>query len=406
MSNFLYYTNRLRQYVPSLSPEQAEEYVNHAWRDIRQSNDEWTFLYETEYWLAPASIGLQGLGVIQFDDSVELNYTNLVQLSNQNNPALTQRQLRFGPSGGPIYGIADVDVQSGNDGNMNSGSPTLTAPGGIFDPSMVGLKIQVNGAGVSGADLQTEILSYSSPTQVNLAVNASTTVANANFYLGSTITLDRPFLEETNSNTSATCYRIYYSPTSQDFDRLDHIYDPIMGYEFAIDIRDRSELDMIDPRRTSQGQPYRLYFHSYNDETGLPVYEMWPGPRAQRGYTVSYWRKGMDFVNDTDSLPPRLSEELLLMRARILAYEWAMVNDPDPAKMRAYGQALSYARSRYSTEGVPGRELGLLDQAIRRDRSIALTKYRRFPRTYGPGWPLFDSNFNQNHAIPSGAYGG
>jgi hypothetical protein len=405
MSNFLNYTNRLRQFVPSLSPEQAEDYVNDAWRDIRESNDEWTFLYDTEYWLAPGSILLQSLGLTQFSASVTLTHTNLTQLGGLSNPALTLRQIRFGQSGGPIYGIASSDVQQLSDGGINAATTTLTSTSGPFVAGDVGKKIVVNGAGVSGANLETTIATFISPTQVTLTLAASTTVGpTATFTYGSTLTLDRVFNEQSSSTGSGLVYRVYYEPLSQDFDRIDFLADPILGYEFAIDIRDRAELDMIDPRRGSVGQPYRLYFHHFNPTTGLPVYEMWPGPTAQRAYTVAFWHKGTSFSADTDALPPRVAEELLLMRARILAYEWAMTAEPDPRKAQVYMNALQYARSRYSTEGQPGRALGLLDQAIRRDRSIALTRFKRFPRRYGPGWPIGDSNFAMNHAIPGWAF--
>lgn len=406
MSNFLYYTNRLRQFVPLLSPEQAEEYVNQAWRDIRQSNDEWTFLYGTEYWLAPAQITLSGVAVTQFSDTVELAHDNLSQLADQNNPALTTRQFRVGPTGGPIYNIIDCNAQSGSDGAITATDTTLVLASGPFDSGVAGQLIVVVGAGAGGTDLETTIASYTDPTTVELTDPAVTTVSGATVYWGSTLTLERPYYEESNSDATASVYRMLYQPLTTDFDRLDYVADPILGYEFAIDIRDRSELDMIDPRRGSQGQPYRLYFHSFDDETQLPVYEMWPAPTAQRAYLVARWTQGLDFVDDTDSLPPRIPEELLLMRARLLAYEWAMTAEPDPRKAAVYATALNYVRSRYSTEGQPGRPLGLLDQVLRRDRSIALTKLKRFPKRYGPGWPIGDSNFAQNHAIPAWSFNG
>lgn len=405
MSNFLNYSNRLRQFVPSLSPEQAEDYVNAAWRDIRESNDEWSFLYNVQYWLAPASILATGLGYSQFSATVTLSHASLSQLGGLNNPPLTQRQLRSGTTGGPIYSIASTDIIQVTDGAINAASTTLNSASGPFDASHVGLKIRVVGAGAAGSNLDTTIATFVNPTQVTLSLAASTTVTAALTTFGSQITLDRVYNEATNANGSGLVYRIYYSPVSQDFDRLDFVADPILGYEFDPHIRDKGELDRIDPRRGSQGQPYRLYFWGFSDTTGLPIYEMWPGPTAQRAYTVVYWKKGSEFSADADALPPRLAEELLLMRARMLAYEWAMTAEPDPRKAQVYMSALNYARSRYSTEGVPRRPLGLLDQAIRRDRSIALTRFKRYPRRYGPGWPIYDSNFAQNHAIPASYYG-
>lgn len=406
MATFIDYTNRLRQWVPAMSPEQSEDFVNQAWRDIREANEEWSFLQATEYWLAPAAIILETLGVTQWSTILSLSVANLTQIGGLINPPITQRQLRFGLSGGPIYGIASTNVQQVSDGAMTASSATLTcATSAPFAAGDVGLLIVVEGAGSGGADLETTIATYVSPTQVTLTVAASTTVSGSDVTWGSTITLDRQYTEATNADQTAQLYRIYYSPLTTDFQRIDHLYDPIMGYEFGWEILGRDDLDRIDPQRSSQTQPYRLFYHSFDQTTGLPVYEMWPGPTAEKAYTVSYWRLGLDFSNDDDALPPQITEELLMTRARMLAYEWAMTAHPDRYTRQSYANALGYIRGRYSTEGQPGRPLGLLDQAKRRDYSIALKEGRLRGRRPGPGWPI-DSNFLKSHAFPSGWYGG
>lgn len=405
MSDFLTYTNRLRQWVPSLTIEQAEDFVNEAWRDIREANDQWSFLAAQEYWLAPASITLSDLSITQFSDEVLLDYGSLVLVAGLNNPPITQRQLRFGLSGGPIYAIESSDALTVDDGDISATTTTLdcltSAP---FSPTDVGKLIVVSGAGLAGADLETTIASYTSPDEVELTDAASTTVTGATVYWGSIITLERQYNEGTRSPATALLYRVYYSPLTTDFLRVDHMVDPITGYEFGWEIWPIDDLDRIDPQRSSVTQPYQLYLHHYNVTTGLPVYELWPGPTVQRAYTVTIWRKGTEFALDTDALPPQIPDELLYMRAKMLAYEWGAVADPDVKMRSSYGGALNYARSRYSTEGVPGRPLGLLDQVMRRDEEVALKQVRMRPRRPGPGWPV-DSNFAQSHAIP-GWWGG
>jgi len=68
--------------------------------------------------------------------------------------------------------------------SITSGSATLTAGYAAFSASDVGKAIVVDGAGVGGANLETTILSFTSSTQVVLAANASTTVANKPTSLG------------------------------------------------------------------------------------------------------------------------------------------------------------------------------------------------------------------------------
>jgi hypothetical protein len=406
VSNFLIYSNKLRQWVTGLSPEQSEDFINDAWRDIREANDSWSFLSAQEYWLAPSSITLTGIGVTQFSNSVILNYSSLLSIAGLNNPPITQRQIRIGLQGGPIYEIAGTDTLQVVDGAITSGTDDLSSASGPFDAAHVGRLIVISGAGSGGSDLQTTILSFVSPTQVQLATNALTTVGpNATVTWGSSITLSRNYNETTNSNTNGLLYRVYYSPLTQDFQRIDHLSDPITGYEFGYHIRQLDELDRKDPQRSSFTEPCELYYHHFDPVTGLPVYELWPGPTVQRAYTVAFWRLGLPFVSDTDSLPPQITEELLLLRARYLAYEWGAANDPDPRRRQTFLALMGNAKSKYSTEGQPGRPLGLLDQAMRRDEEVGIIHGRTGPRRPGPGWPV-DSNFAQSHAIPGWWSGG
>lgn len=404
MSNFLIYTNKLRSWVPSLSPEQSQDFINDAWRSIREANDHWSFLLAQEYWLAPGGISLTGLSTTQFSATIGLNHSAIQLVANLNNPPISQRQLRFGLSGGPIYEIASTDVLQVSDGAINNGTPTLNSPSGPFDISHVGRLVVVEGAGVAGGELLSTILAFISPTQVTLADNASTTVTNNVVTWGSSITLARVFNEQTNPNATALLYRVYFSPLTTDFHRLDHLMDPITGYQFGWEQHPIDLLDRIDPQRSSVREPYQVFFHHFDPVTGLPVYELWPGPTVQRAYVVTYQRLGVPFSNDTDSLPPQITEELLLLRARLLAYEWGAATNENDQMRRSYRDLAQMCKVRYSTEGQPGRPLGLLDEAMRRDEEVALAQGRYKPRRPGPGWPV-DSNFAQSHAIP-GWWGG
>lgn len=401
--SFLLYTNKLRSWVTGLGPEQAQDFINDAWRDIRQSYDSWSFLLAQEYWLAPGSITLTGLTTTQFSATVGLPVSMLSSVGGLDNPPITDRQLRFGLSGGPIYEIASTDVLQVQDGAITATLTTLTSASGPFLLAHVGRLIVVEGAGVAGGELQTTIAAFISPTQVTLGTPAITTVTNAEVTWGTSITLARVFNEQSSVSNSALLYRIYYSPLTTDFQRLDHLMDPITGYEFGYEQHSIDELDRVDPQRASVREPYQLFFHHYDSTTGLPVWELWPGPTVERAYVVTYWRLGTPFVNDDDALPPQITEELLLTRARLLAYEWGEVNDSDFRRRQSFASAKNYIRSRYSTEGTPGRPLGLLDEAIRRDNEITIGG-RTKPRRPGPGWPV-DSNFAQSHAIP-GWWGG
>lgn len=400
MGNFLTYVNRLRQYVPNLSPQQSEDFINAAWRKICDANDEWSFLLREGYWQSPASINLTGLTVTQNSSTINLSHSSLQQLAGQNNPALTTRQLKIGSSGGPLYEIASTDCQSAlGDITILTNTSTVLSAQGVFGPEVVGLKITIPNAGASGANLNSTITAYTSPSEITISTPAVSTVSNANAYWGSTLTLNRPYGEQSDTEAAVQIYKVYYKPADTSFRRLSHIVDPIYGYWWGSLIRHVTELNRQDPRRSSQGQPYQIFFSHYDATDSLPVYELWPGPTMDRNFSYWYWRNCPEFVNDTDQLPPIVPEELLMLGSRILAYEWAMTQEPDKSKRQSYMNALSMMRTQYSTDSQPGRPLGLLEHAKRADRNTYAKEFLRQPRGRMVGWPI-DSNFLQSHAIP------
>lgn len=401
MSNFLNYSNRLRQNIPSLSPQQAEDYINQAWRDIRDADDEWSFLHRTEYWLAPGIITCVGLTVTQNDATVGLTVTAVGQLAGLNNPNLTVRQFRLNGGGGPVYGIASTDVQQVTDGDMVATSNTLQALSSApFAAGDVGKLIIVAGAGTGGADLETTIATYVATDEVTLTDAAVGTVTGATISWGSTLTLDRLYRETTNTNATGVVQRLYYQP-EEDMARLDHITDNITGYQFAFEIRPPDEIDRIDPQRAAAGLPYALFFHGFDETTGKAIYEMWPAPQAERAYTVTYWSRGTDFVEDTDSLPVQIPMELLMLRAQMLGYEWLMTATDDPKKIAAISAMMVRVTTRYSSMGNPRAPIGLLQIARRKDHSTYRKAFIKRGR-YGNGfYPLTSSYLQQTDFGPS-----
>lgn len=400
MGNFLTYSNKLRQNIPSLSPQQAEDYVNQAWRDIRDADDEWSFLHRTEYWLAPGIISCVGLTVTQNSDEVGLTVTAVGQLAGLNNPNLTVRQFRLNGGGGPVYGIASTDVQQITDGDITASTTTLQALSSApFAAGDVGKFIVVAGAGTNGADLETTIASFTSTTEVELTDAASTTVTGATISWGSTLTLDRLYRETTNTDVTGVVQRMYFQP-EYDMARLDHITDNITGYEFAFEIRPPDEIDRIDPQRAATGLPYALFFHDFDPDTGKAIYEMWPAPRAERAYTVTYWQRGEDFVEDDESLPVQIPDELLMLRAQMLGYEWLMTATDDPKKIAAISAMMQRVTTRYSSMGNPRAPLGLLERARRKDHSVYRKAFIKRGRWGNGFYPLTSSYLQQTDFGP------
>lgn len=77
-----------------------------------------------------------------------------------------------------LYGAKGDGVQLA-DGAMTSSSAVLTSASASFSANDVGKLIVVAGAGATGGDLSTTILSRQSPTQVTLSATAGTTITNS-----------------------------------------------------------------------------------------------------------------------------------------------------------------------------------------------------------------------------------
>jgi hypothetical protein len=141
------------------------------------------------------------------------------------------------------------------------------------------------------------------------------------------LTLDRIYVESTNATAAYTITRIFYGPPLNavgvevtDFLRYRRVYDPVSAYSLVLNVA-AEELDNSDPQRASSGQPYVLATRR-SDSNNQPVYEMWPSPNFERGYLVVYQKRGVDLVSG-DSLPPSISDELVITRSLFLGCEWA-----------------------------------------------------------------------------------
>ena len=76
------------------------------------------------------------------------------------------------------------DGRTVTDGDITTGTATLTSATAAFTAGDVGVQVIVVGAGVAGADLVTTVLTFTNATTVTLAASASTTVTNAQTLIG------------------------------------------------------------------------------------------------------------------------------------------------------------------------------------------------------------------------------
>ncbi len=149
---------------------------------------------------------------------------------------------------------------------------------------------------------------------------------------GATLTLDRPFLEPGGATQQYQCYRCYYQACDMngnfvtDFLSWVVILNPQDGYAVVGEnLRiSRQEIDARDPTRGAQDLLYTMSIYKA-DANGYPIYEAWPHPTSQRGYVTSYRRRGTP-LSPTADVPGTFPSNVLVERAKLIAYDWAIVN--------------------------------------------------------------------------------
>lgn len=141
------------------------------------------------------------------------------------------------------------------------------------------------------------------------------------------ITLDRLYLQSTNATTTYQIYQAYYPAPVSDFVRFRSVFDPLNAYWLGKNWT-REKLDNIDPQRASQGQPHQVVPYKQIAVGGVktPFFELWEHPTSTGTLQVVYERQGAEFVNENDTAPPVIEDDLIMERSRYHGYKWASVN--------------------------------------------------------------------------------
>lgn len=93
-------------YVPGFPVQLAQNIVQQAWKDIRDSRF-WSFLIGQTFLNSPGIITAGSASVTQYSNTVTLDATASAAVTGLSNPLLTLRQFR--QSGGAIFNIVSAD---------------------------------------------------------------------------------------------------------------------------------------------------------------------------------------------------------------------------------------------------------------------------------------------------------
>lgn len=211
------------------------------------------------------------------------------------------------------------------------------------------------------------------------------------------ITLDNIFLGSTNATASCQVYRCYYGyPLGStglevtDFYRYKSITDLINNRKFT-DLRKlRSEIDSVDPQRTSQSNPYCMAVFDA-DSNGRARFEMWPHPVSSYVFRAAYQKRGSDFtVSGNETIPDPIPDSLLIDGGLRYACEWAANNKERIPELKGinWDTRIKMYEMRFRD---------LLATAIRQDEETTAENWVMTEDTL-PAFPI-DSNWLQSHDV-------
>lgn len=198
------------------------------------------------------------------------------------------------------------------------------------------------------------------------------------------LTLDRMYQEASGSAIAYAIFQAYYAAPVQDWWQWLSIRD-MLNFNDLLTTKNRDYGDKIDPQRTLFYIPTHVWPYTIDLNPASPTYqyqlfEMWSTPQYQLTYQLWGVRKGLAFINQTDSLPPQLGEDCVIEMGKVKAYEWAEANKVDSREMGSdFRFLIGGAKKEYDR---------LFREYRRQDRALVdnfLTQVRR-----GWGWGLLN----------------
>lgn len=214
-------------------------------------------------------------------------------------------------------------------------TPNITTGGSISVPGGIGSSTLVGDATASA--LWAALPFYFSPTVQQIRANGysiySIIAADYTDPNAVILTLDRPFIDPLPFYTGVG-YQMFqaYIPAPKHFKRWLNVAD--MFNCWALDIwTSRRTVNMDDPARLYTSNP-NLFIGLGTDQRGAGtanasatlgqmLYELYPNPSTAISYQTYYVIQSPDLISNSDELPYPITQEIVLSKARVYAYEFA-----------------------------------------------------------------------------------
>jgi hypothetical protein len=147
---------------------------------------------------------------------------------------------------------------------------------------------------------------------------------------GGTLTLDRPYSEDTNAAATYRIAQYYYAAPYQDHRMFISVRNMELYRDLFLD-KNREWVNHTDPQRSFSNWPthcvlYKIDSESTSPTYGYPLFELWGLPTEEHTYSLYGIRNMPDLSADTDTLPVQMSEDIVIERAKYYAFQWAEAN--------------------------------------------------------------------------------
>ena len=390
--------------IPGTNLKLCKTKANEAFTNIQDENI-WNFQFITGGWLTPNMLGGPNTSFLSPGTITVVPFTQTITgdavataawtATDPYPPLLTQQQIRV-----PYYSLYNI-IALGNNGTvayvkvLTSGSGqtpgTYTVP--VLDPSIgaagtVSITVNANGTVTLPPVVLTTGSNYTTPY---ITLSEGGTPATFSVTLIATLTIDRPWMEPSQTNGSYLIYQAYY-PAPLGFRRWMQISDYTNNQFMDFTSMSQADLANEDPQRTIFSQP--SFVVPFGPDTrpgsatyGQQLFELWPGPTSQLPYTFQCECNWPELSLPTDTLPFPLTEELVRQRAYEMCSLWKEGQRGDEME-RGSGANWQFLAKAYHEEYVDRlKRIRIVDRNI---SDLYLTKARRNIPNNG------DSSMNNN----------
>lgn len=171
------------------------------------------------------------------------------------------------------------------------------------------------------------------------------------------LTLDRPWMEPTQTLAGYQMYQCYFPAPVPDFKEFKWARDTTNNWPMNFWKYNQADLAAKDAQRQEFNQPAFIVPYQTDQRVGSPtfgsmLFELWPHPLSALPYTFGYVRTGNLLVNPTDTVPYPLTEDLVKFKAYELLYMWKESQKDDDHERGAganWLKLMEYAAAEYKS---------------------------------------------------------